>query len=117
MSTTRFAPARRRPPAPADRYRAVARAAKRRRARRRLSPAFTGLVWGVVLLSAVLVPDTAAGGVARIAGSAGSFVTGIIPAPGPASDLTLVTHTTRPVPPPPTIPPPPPLPTHPSLPP
>ncbi len=83
MSTTRFAPARRRPPAPADRYRAVARAAKQRRARRRLSPAFTGLVWGVVLLSAVLV-----------AGSAGSFVTGIIPAPVPASDLTIVTQTT-----------------------
>src|SRR5258708_3178837 len=46
MSTTRFAPARRRPSAPADRYRAIARAAKQRRARRRLSPALTGVAWG-----------------------------------------------------------------------
>ena len=93
MTSARFAPARRRPPAPADRYRAVARAARQRRARRRLSPVLSGLVWGVVLLSAVLVADTAAGGVARIAGSAGSFVTGLIPAPVPASDVAIVSQT------------------------
>jgi hypothetical protein len=89
MTSARFAPARRRPPAPADRYRAIARAAKQRRSRRKLSPALTGLVWGAVLASAALVFDTTAGGMTALFGSAGNLVSSVIPAPVPVGDITI----------------------------
>ena len=82
-------PKRRRTPPPKDRYRAVALAAKQRRARRRLPPLVSGILWGIVLASAVLVADTTAGGVAHLAGSAGSYVAGLIPEVVPAGDLTV----------------------------
>jgi hypothetical protein len=93
MTITRTTSPRRRPPPPVGRYRAVARSVKQRRARRRMSPLLTGIVWGIVLASAALLADTAAGGMSRFTGSLGSFVTTLIPAPVPAGDLT-VTETT-----------------------
>src|SRR5258707_14019984 len=81
MPIPRPAPSRRRPPAPKDRYRAVARAASRKRVRRRLPPVLTGIAWGIVLASAALVADAAALGVSRATGSFGALVTAFIPAP------------------------------------
>jgi hypothetical protein len=83
---------RRRPAPPVDRYRAVARAARQKRARRKLPPILTGLIWGVVLASAALIADSAVVGIGYATGSFGSFVGNLIPAPVPA-DLT-VTETT-----------------------
>ena len=80
---------RRRTPPPKDRYRAIARAATQRRARRRLPPLLSGIVWGIVLASAALVADTASGGIAHLAGSAGSYVAGLIPDAVPAGELTV----------------------------
>ena len=60
-----------------------------RRARRGLPPIVSGIVWGIVLASAALVADTASGGVARLAGSAGSYVAGLIPDAVPAAELTV----------------------------
>ena len=84
---------RRRTPPPQDRYRAVARQARQRRARRRLPPVVSGIVWGLVLASAALVADTTAGGIAHLAGSAGTFVTNLIPDAVPAGDLTVAETT------------------------
>ena len=91
MTIARTAP-RRRPAPPVDRYRAVARATRQKRARRRLPPILTGLIWGVVLASAALVADTAFLAVGYATGSFGNFVTNLIPDAVPA-DLT-VTETT-----------------------
>jgi hypothetical protein len=93
MTIARICPSRRRTPPPSDRYRAVARSVKQRRARRRLPAIFIGLIWGIVLASAALVADTAAGGVTRMTGSFGSFVIGLIPAPVPAGELTVAETT------------------------
>jgi hypothetical protein len=92
MTVTRTASARRRTPPPKDRYRAVARTVTRRRSRRRLPPILTGIVWGIVLASAALVADTAAGGVTRMTGGLGTFVTGLIPDPVPV-ELTVAETT------------------------
>nr|MDP9319612.1 hypothetical protein [Chloroflexota bacterium] len=62
---------------------------KQRRARRRLPPLVTGIVWGLVLGSAALIADTTVASVSRATGSFGSFVTTLIPAPVPAGDLTV----------------------------
>ena len=91
--TTARTTTRRRPPPPQDRYRGLARAAKRTHAGRGFPPVVTGIVWGIVLASAALVADTTAGGLRSATGSFGSFVTTLIPAPVPAGDLT-VTETT-----------------------
>ena len=48
MSVARYAPKRRAPP-PGDRYRALARSVKEKRARPPLSPLFRGIAWGIVL--------------------------------------------------------------------
>lgn len=93
MTIARTATSRRRPPPPADRYRAVARAAKQRRARRGLPPIATGILWGLVLASAALIADTAALGMSHAGGSFGSFVTNLIPDAVPAGDL-IVAETT-----------------------
>ncbi|HSW96094.1 MAG TPA: hypothetical protein VLI88_08030 [Patescibacteria group bacterium] len=92
MTIARTTAPRRRPAPPVDRYRAVARATRRKRARRRLPPILTGLIWGVVLASAALVADTAFLAVGYATGSFGNFVTNLIPDAVPA-DLT-VTETT-----------------------
>ncbi len=89
MTIARTTTSRRRPPAPADRYRAVARAAKQRRARRGFSPLLGGVVLGVVLGSALLIAGNAAISLSRAGGSLGDFVTNLIPAPVPFSDLTV----------------------------
>jgi len=83
---------RRRPAPPVDRYRAIARATRQKRARRTLPPLLTGLIWGAVLASAALVADTALVGIGYATGSFGNFVTNLIPDAVPA-DLT-VTETT-----------------------
>ena len=93
MTVARAHRSRRRTPAPRDRYRAVARSAKQQRARRGLPRILIGLIWGIVLASAALVADTAAGGVTRMTGSFGSFVTTLIPAPVPVGDLTVAETT------------------------
>ena len=93
MTITRTSTSRRRPPPPVDRYRAIARAARQRRTRRRLPPLLAGIVWGLVLGSAVLIADTAAVGVRSATGSFGSFVTNLIPAPVPVGDLTVAETT------------------------
>jgi hypothetical protein len=93
MTIARTTTSRRRPPPPKDRYRAVARAAKQRRVRRKLPPIVTGIVWGVVLASAALIADTAAVGVGYATGNLGSFVTTLIPAPVPVTDLTVAETT------------------------
>src|SRR5438270_11974768 len=82
-------PKRRRTPPPQDRYRAVARQAKQRRARRGMPPIVSGIVWGIVLASAALVADTTAGGFAHLAGSAGTYVAGLIPDAVPVGELTV----------------------------
>jgi hypothetical protein len=92
MTIARVAPARRTAP-PRDRYRTVARQATQRRARRRLPPIATGIVWGLVLASAALIADAGATSVSRLGGSAGTFVAGLIPAPEPVTNLT-ITETT-----------------------
>jgi hypothetical protein len=92
MTIARTAAPRRRPAPPVDRYRAVARASRRKRARRTLPPILTGLIWGAVLASAALVADTAFLGIGYATGSFGNFVTNLIPDAVPA-DLT-VTETT-----------------------
>jgi Glucodextranase, domain B len=93
MTIARTSTSRRRPPAPVDRYRAVARAAKQRRARRKLPPILTGIVWGIVLASAALLADTAVVGIGYATGSLGSFVTTLIPAPVPVAELTVAETT------------------------
>jgi len=93
MTIARMTTPRRRTPPPADRYRAVARAAKQKRARRTLSPLLTGLMWGIVLGGAALIADTAAVSLSSAGGSFGTFVTNLIPAPVPAGDLTVAETT------------------------
>jgi hypothetical protein len=93
LTIARTSTPRRRPPAPVERYRAVARAAKQRRARRKLPPLLTVIVWGIVLASAALIADTALVGIGYTTGSLGSFVTTIIPAPVPAGNLTVAETT------------------------
>ena len=85
---------RRRSAPPVDRYRAVARATRRKRARRTLPPILTGLIWGAVLASAALVADTALVGIGYATGSFGNFVTNLIPDAVPAGDVPLLTETT-----------------------
>lgn len=89
MTIARTATTRRRPPPPQGRYRAVARAAKGRRVRRRLPPLLAGLAWGIVLASAALVADTAALGVTRATGAFGGLVNAFIPVPIAIGDLTV----------------------------
>ena len=89
MTVVRATAPRRRAPPPADRYRAVARATKQRRARSRLSPLATGIVWGIVLGSAALIADTAAVGIGRAASSLGGVVNVFVPAPVPVGDLII----------------------------
>ena len=93
MTAARAVAPRRRAPPPADRYRAVARATKQRRARSRLSPLATGIVWGIVLGSAALIADTAAVGIGHAASSLGGVVNVFVPAPVPVGDL-IVNDTT-----------------------
>lgn len=93
MTLARTAPARRRPPPPLDRYRAAARAAKARRARPRLPALLTGLVWGLVLASAVSVAGLAAGGIVRTAGSVGAAVGSAIAVPAATAELTVAETT------------------------
>ena len=93
MTIVRTTATGRRAPPPRDRYRSLARASKQRRARRRPPLLATALAWAIVLATAVLVADAAAGGVAHLGGSADSFVTGLIPAPVPVGDLTVAETT------------------------
>ncbi|MEA2662427.1 MAG: hypothetical protein QOH08_1999 [Chloroflexota bacterium] len=93
MTIARTAPPRRRPAPPIDRYRAVARAAKQRRARRTLPTFAAAVLWGLVFVSATFVAGTAATGIIRAGGSFSSFVQDLIPAPVPAGDLTIAETT------------------------
>lgn len=93
MTIARTATSRRRPAPPVDRYRAVARAAKQRRARPTLPPVFNGIVWGLVLASAGLIASSAAVALGHAGGSLSSFVQDLIPAPVPVGDLTIAETT------------------------
>ena len=85
----RFAPARRRTPPPHDRYLAIARAAKSKHLRRTLPPLATGIVWGLVLASAVLVADVAGASILSAGGSINSAVTDAVQVPAATTDLKL----------------------------
>lgn len=85
----RMAPEKRRTPPPHDRYRAIARAAKAKRLRRRLPALATGIVWGLVLASAVLVADAAGAAITRAGGSLNAAVTNAVQVPVATAQLKL----------------------------
>lgn len=93
MTITRTGPARRRPPPPADRYRALARSVRQKRARRPMRPVFRGVAWGVLLAAALLVTDAAAAGANRTGASIGSWITSLIAVPAATADLTVAQTT------------------------
>ncbi len=80
---------KRRPPPPADRYRALAREVKRKRARKPLHPLFRGLAWGIVLATAILVGDAAASSVNLTGASIGSWLGAVTAVPDATTDLTI----------------------------
>ena len=88
MTLSRYAP-KRRPPGPADRYRALARAVQEKHARRPLSPLFRGVAWGIVLATALLFADAAASSVNLTGVSLGSWLESIIAVPSATTDLTV----------------------------
>jgi hypothetical protein len=93
MTIVRAAQPKRRPPPPADRYRAIARAAREKRARRPLPPLLRGLTWGVVVASALVVTNATASAFNVTGASLGSWVGSLTAAPAATSELT-VTPTT-----------------------
>lgn len=89
----RTAQPKRRPPPPTDRYRALARSVKQKRARKPLRPIFRGLAWGIVLATAVLVADAAASTANITGASIGSWVGSITAVPAATSELTVAQTT------------------------
>ena len=93
MTSARFAQPRRRPPAPPDRYRAIARAAKQKHARRSLPPVGRALAWGIVLAMALLVADVAAGALNVTGASIGGWLAELTAVPSATTDLTVGENT------------------------
>lgn len=87
MTIARGALTPRRTPVPADRYRTAVRLAQARLPRRRRLPLAAALLcWTLLFAGAGAIAIRAAGGLAAVAGDAGSFVTELIPA---ARDSTI----------------------------
>ena len=93
MTFARYAPPKRRPPGPADRYRALARTVKQKRARRPMRPIFRGIAWGIVLATAVLVADAAASSVNLTGASLGSWLGSLAAVPDATTNLTVAETT------------------------
>jgi hypothetical protein len=93
MTIARAAQTKRRPPPPADRYRALARSVQQKRARRPMRPLFRGLAWGIVLATAVVVADAAAATVNLTGSSIGSWLGSFTALPDATADLTVAQTT------------------------
>ena len=93
MTTARIAEPKRRPPPPADRYRALARSVRQRRARRPLPPIARGLIWGLVLASAVLVADAVSTSANLTGTSIDNWVTSLVAVPQATAELTVAETT------------------------
>lgn len=89
MTITRSAQPGRRPPPPAERYRALARSVRAKRARRPLPPLVRGLIWGIVLATALLVADAVATSANRTGSTIDNWVTTAVAVPEATANLTV----------------------------
>lgn len=89
MTLARSAPQRRRTPPPADRYRATARAAKLRHARRRLPFIAQGIAAAVFLLLAFVITNQASATVSGAVSGVGQWASTLFPAAVAPSQLTI----------------------------